>query len=44
MTLKKVIKISKHHNKWRRGDENLKMINPKTLGDAIDEAIRYLEK
>ena len=44
MTKSKIIKILKHHNKWRRGNENLNMINPKTLGKAIDEAIRYLEK
>ena len=44
MKIKKVIKILKNYNKWRRGDENINMINPKTLGIAIDEAIRHLEK
>lgn len=43
MNKEKVIEILKTHNKWRRGNENIEMLNPKEIGQAIDFAIKYLE-
>lgn len=42
MTGKQAIKILKRANKWRRGAE-IKMPDPKELGEAIDVAITILE-
>ena len=42
MTGKKAIKILKYANRWRRG-EDIKMPDPKELGEAIDVAITILE-
>lgn len=38
------IKILKEYNNWRRGDFDELTINPKTIGDAIDTAIKILEE
>ena len=35
--------ILKLHNVWRRG-ANIKMLDPKDIGIALDNAIRFLEK
>ena len=43
MTTEEAIKTLKHHNRWRRG-ANIEMDNPKKLGEAIDQAIRVMEK
>ena len=42
MTGKQAIKILKRANKWRRGAE-IKMPDPKELGEAIDVAVIILE-
>ena len=42
MTLPEAIKILKEHNEWRRGDDS-EMINPTTLGIAIDLIVKHLE-
>lgn len=44
MTLEQCIATLKHHNQWRRGDEDLEMLEPKIIGEAIDTAIEFLEK
>ena len=31
------------HNKWRRGDNSLRMQDPKELGKAIDFAVDYIK-
>ena len=43
MDLKDTIMILKLHNVWRRG-ANIKMLDPKDIGIALDNAIRFLEK
>ena len=43
MTKQQAIKILKDHNKWRRGDENYEMAQPKELGQAIDLIIEEFE-
>lgn len=30
------VKILEDHNKWRRGDDDMEMADPKQLGEAID--------
>lgn len=42
MTLSEAIKILKEHNEWRRGDDS-EMVNPTTLGIAIDLIIQHCE-
>jgi hypothetical protein len=42
MTLKEAHDILKQHNKWRRGDENTDMVDPKVLGEAIDMAVNVM--
>lgn len=42
MTIKQAIKILKEHNEWRRGAET-PQIEPKILGEAIDEVIDYFK-
>ena len=34
------IKTLRAHNKWRRGDERVKMGDPKEIGIALDWAIK----
>jgi len=43
MSTEEAIKTLKHHNRWRRG-ANIKMDDPKKLGQALDEAIRVMEE
>lgn len=47
MTREEAIKIVRKHNEWRRYDGEVgkgpEMIDPKTLGEAIDTAISELE-
>lgn len=43
MKREEVIETLSTHNKWRRGDEELAMHHPKTIGVAIDTAIQMLE-
>ena len=42
MTLKIALEL-RLHNAWRRGDESIKMANPKLLGETIDSAIALIE-
>jgi len=45
MSKEQIIKILEYHNLWRRGeDEDLKMLTPKIIGVAIDEAIKMLRE
>ena len=44
MTLQEAIEILDNHNKWRRGDEIIQMINPTDLGIAIDICLKELKK
>jgi hypothetical protein len=39
-----VIQILKLHNQWRRGDESVKMQDPKQIGLALDIAVRLLSQ
>ena len=43
MTTPQALKILKEYNDWRRGKET-EMLNPKTIGKAIDKAIEVLTK
>ena len=44
MEIKEAIKVLKHHNVWRKGDdENAIMTNPKRLGVAIDVVVNEFE-
>ena len=43
MSIEEVINALKHHQNWRRGAD-VEMLNPKYLGEVIDEAIKLLEK
>jgi hypothetical protein len=43
MELETIIDILEKHNKWRRGDDSIEMMNPSIIGEAIDEAIRGLK-
>ena len=44
MDVKEAIEVLKHHNVWRRGeDESAIMTNPKRLGIAIDTVIIEFE-
>lgn len=42
MTIDEVIKTLEQHNHWRKGAD-VEMIDPKVLGDTIDEAIGMLK-
>ena len=44
LTLKKSIIILDKHNQWRRGDDSIEMINPVTLGNAIDLIVKNFKK
>ena len=35
MKIQEALSLLEHHNKWRRGAD-IKMIDPKMLGEAID--------
>jgi hypothetical protein len=43
MTIKQAVEILKLYNEWRRGEE-IKMPNPAKIGEAIDVAIKELER
>lgn len=43
MLIPDAIEILKNHNKWRRGDDSIKMVNPTILGKAIDTVVNSLE-
>lgn len=43
MTIEEAAKLLEHYNKWRKGAD-VKMINPKVLGEAIEIAVKELEK
>lgn len=42
MTLTQALTILREHNKWRRGAD-IEMIDPKTLGEAIDVVCNLIE-
>ena len=44
MDLKKTIEILVSHNRWRRGDDLVKMTDQKELGEALANAINELKK
>ena len=45
MTIKQAVKILKHHNAWRTGeDDSIDMPNPKSLTKALNKAIEIMEK
>ena len=37
------VKILEDHNKWRRGDDDMEMADPKQLGEAIDFIVSQLK-
>lgn len=41
MTLQEAVAILENHNKWRRGDDTIKMAEPKELGIAIDLIVEH---
>ncbi len=41
MTTQQAIKILEAHNKWRRGNEDKPMTNPRELGTAIDTVVSH---
>ena len=43
MELKQAIKILSDHNKWRMGDDSIKMVCPGKLGKAIDLLVAYIK-
>ena len=44
MTTEQAIKILKHHNRWRRGEEKeIDMLDTADIGMAIDTAIRVMQ-
>jgi hypothetical protein len=43
MKLKQAIEILETHNKWRRGDDNVPMTNPKDIGIAIDIVVKHVK-
>jgi hypothetical protein len=43
MEVKEAVKILKHHNKWRKGAD-IKMVDPKTLTEAIETIVKTYEK
>ena len=42
--MKEIIKFLENYNKWRRGDENIEMPNPKEIGENIDKVIKILKE
>jgi len=42
MTNKEAIEILENHNRWRRGDDNVKETDPKLYGMALDKAIEVM--
>lgn len=42
MTEREALELLKKHNRWRRGDDSLKMADPRAIGLAIDVACRVL--
>lgn len=44
LLLKKARDILMNHNKWRRGDKSIEMINPTVLGEAIDTVLNELDR
>jgi hypothetical protein len=44
MNITEAIKIVKKYNKWRRGDNRIKHVDPQTLGIALDVLILYAEQ
>lgn len=43
MDIREAVLILEQHNKWRKGDEDVVMVNPRTLSSAIDIAIKKLK-
>ena len=44
MTKKQTIDFLINFNKWRRGHEEVEQPNPKEIGIAIDNAIKFLKQ
>ncbi len=44
MKIEEAIEILENHNKWRRGDDDIPMTNPKLLGLAIDLVVLEFKK
>lgn len=43
MTPQEAAAILEEHNRWRRGEE-IPMLDPKTIGEAIDAAVEFIKK
>jgi len=43
MDIKTATEVLKRHNKWRRGDDNYPMAEPRVLGEAIDLVLEHLQ-
>lgn len=43
MTLQEAVTLLENHNKWRRGDDTLEMVEPKDLGMAIDLIVNHFK-
>jgi hypothetical protein len=43
LKIKKAVDILEKHNKWRRGDDSIGMINPVTLGKSIDLVVKEMK-
>jgi len=41
MELEKAIEVLNTHNEWRRGSDSVEMSDPKELGEAIEEVVKY---
>jgi hypothetical protein len=41
--LKEAIEVLSQHQKWRKGDDNQPMTEPKKLTEALDIAIRLFD-
>jgi hypothetical protein len=44
MTIEKAIEILDNHNKWRKGNDEISMTEPKILSKAIDTIINFHKK
>jgi hypothetical protein len=44
MDINEAAKILSDHNKWRRGCDKTTVIDPKQLGLAIDEILKFIKK
>jgi len=42
MTISECIGALEYHNEWRRG-EDCEMLDPKYLGETIEESVRHLK-